>query len=134
VLLATCCCPDESGPCAVGTPGAAASGPVVRHVTELEESIPLSEVPESVLAAGRQAKPGIVFEEAVREVENGRVVYELEGEVDGEDWVVEVTADGRVLDVEPEEEDDAGRSDKGAASGKSGKSGKSDDAVKSGKS
>ena len=71
-----------------------------------EVEIPLSEVPEHVKAAALAAVPGIILEEAERETEDGRVVYGLEGEVDGREYEVEVSADGTVLEIEADDEDD----------------------------
>lgn len=70
-----------------------------------EEEIPLSDVPEAVMNAAKAAVPGIVFEEAEREVEDGVTVYSLEGEAGGVEYEVEVTADGKVNEVETEGDD-----------------------------
>jgi len=71
---------------------------------EHEEPVPLSEVPAKVKEAAEAAVKGIVFTEAEREHEDGRVVYELEGEADGKKYEVEVTPEGKVIEVE--EDDD----------------------------
>jgi uncharacterized membrane protein YkoI len=71
-----------------------------------EEEIPLSNVPEAVMKAASAAVQGIVFEEAERELEDGQTVYCLEGEADGVEYEVEVTADGEVLEVETDDADD----------------------------
>ena len=71
---------------------------------EREESVPLSEVPTKVKEAAKAAVKGIVFTEAERDYEDGRVVYELEGEADGKKYEVEVTPEGKVIEVE--EDDD----------------------------
>jgi hypothetical protein len=68
-------------------------------------------VPESVKQAARAAVPGIVFVSAEKELENGAVVYSLEGTAGGRQHEVEVSADGKVLEIEhgddeEEEEDD----------------------------
>jgi len=73
---------------------------------EDEEEIPLSEVPQVVKDAAAAAVPGIVLEEASRETEDERVIYELEGEANGTEYEIEVTEDGEVLEVEEDEEDD----------------------------
>lgn len=69
-----------------------------------DEEIPLSEVPEHVRAAALAAVPGIVLEEAEREVEDGVAVYCLEGEADGRDYEIDVNADGVVLETEVDDE------------------------------
>lgn len=71
-----------------------------------EEEIPLDEVPEAVMAAALRALPGAVFEEAERELERGRLVYELEGTHEGERVEIELTEDGEVLEIERGDDDD----------------------------
>lgn len=73
---------------------------------ENEEEIPLSDVPQNVKDAAIAAVPGIVLEEAERETEGDVVVYELEGEADGQEYEVEVNEAGEVLEVEKDEEDE----------------------------
>ncbi len=73
---------------------------------EHEESVPLSEVPAKVKEAAKAAVKGIVFTEAELEHEDGRVVYELEGEADGKKYEIEVTPDGKVIEVEEDDGDD----------------------------
>ncbi|MFG0330081.1 MAG: PepSY domain-containing protein [Phycisphaerales bacterium] len=73
---------------------------------EDEIEIPLDEVPDHVKDAAIAAVPGIVLEEAEMETEDGVVVYDLEGEVDGVEYEVEVAEDGTVLEVEEDDDDD----------------------------
>ena len=73
---------------------------------EEEVEVPLDQVPSSVKAAALAALPGLVLKEAEMEIEDGVTVYELEGEVDGVEYEVEVTADGEVLEIERDDEDD----------------------------
>lgn len=70
-----------------------------------EVEVPLGEVPQAAIDAAKAAVPGIVFGEAEREVENGVTVYSLEGEAGGVEYEVEVTADGKVNEVETEGDD-----------------------------
>ena len=72
---------------------------------EDEKDIPLSQVPEAALEAGRQAVENITLTEAELEEEDGQMVYVLEGTADGIEYEIEVTADGKVLEVEQEDED-----------------------------
>ncbi len=69
-------------------------------IAEEERDIPISEVPEYVLAAAETAVPGFQIEEAEIEFENGEEVYDLEGEVDGQEIEIEVNAAGQVLEIE----------------------------------
>ena len=78
---------------------------------ETEVSVPLDEVPAAVMAAAKNAVPGAKFDEAESEVEDGVTVYELEGTVDGEEVEVEVTADGKVLEIERGDDDDDDETD-----------------------
>ena len=100
LLVAGCCCNPCPNPCC---PPSDDDGD--------EVEIPLSEVPANVLAAARAAVPGIVFEEAERETEDGRIVYELEGEANGKEYEIEVSADGTVLEVEEEDDEDEDEDD-----------------------
>ena len=65
-----------------------------------EIEIPMNEVPELVLAAALYAMPGIKLSEAEYEMENGQQVYELEGELNGVEYEIEVSSTGEVLEIE----------------------------------
>ena len=71
-----------------------------------EEEIPLDQVPANVKNAAQAALPGFVLEGAERETEDGTVVYSLEGTADGEEYEVEVSAAGKVLEIEKEDDDE----------------------------
>lgn len=75
---------------------------------EYEVDIALSEVPESVKKAALEAVPGLVLSGAEKEKEHGQLVYSLEGTAAGEAYEVEVSAGGKVLEIErgEDEEDD----------------------------
>ena len=53
-----------------------------------------------IKAAAREAVAGIVLTEAEVEEEDGRRVYEIEGEAEGKDYEIEVTEDGEVFEIE----------------------------------
>jgi len=63
-------------------------------------------VPEPALTAAQGAVEGITLTEAEMETEDGQTVYVLEGEAAGKEYEIEVTADGKVLEVEEETEQD----------------------------
>ena len=92
----------------------AADGTVIEAEAEGEEEdegddggeVPLAQVPQVVKDAAAKAVAGVVLEEAERETEDGRVVYELEGKAGDQEYAIEITADGEVLEVEVEEEDE----------------------------
>ena len=71
-----------------------------------DEEIALSEVPANVMAAAEKAVPGITFTSAEKETEDGVVIYEFEGTVNGKEYEVEVTAAGEVIEVEDDGDDD----------------------------
>lgn len=78
----------------------------VLDMIEMEQEIPLSEVPDVVLDAAKGAVEGIVFSEAEMETLDGKTVYELEGTANGVEYEIEVAADGTVLEIEKEGDDD----------------------------
>ena len=65
-----------------------------------DRDIDVAEVPAIVLAAAENAAPGFRVDAAEIEIENGVEVYELEGEVDGQEIEIEVSAAGEVLEIE----------------------------------
>ena len=71
-----------------------------------EEKVPLDAVPKPVVDAALAAVPGLVIEQVERELEKGVLVYDLEGKAGGVRFEVEVTAEGKVLEVERGEDDD----------------------------
>lgn len=71
-----------------------------------DEDIPLSEVPEVVRKAALAAVPGLVLDEAEKEVEDGELLYSLEGQAGGQRYCVEVSPTGKVLEVEHEDGDE----------------------------
>jgi uncharacterized membrane protein YkoI len=71
-----------------------------------EEDIPLDAVPKPVIDAAMAAVPGLVIDEVERELEKGVVVYDVEGKAGGVRVEVEVTAEGKVLEVERGDDDD----------------------------
>ncbi len=73
-----------------------------------EERIALADVPAPAMKAARGAVAGIDITGCEREMEDGVMVYELQGTAGGKEYEVECTADGRVLEVEDadDEEDD----------------------------
>ena len=73
-------------------------------VFEKEKEIPLSQVPQPAIGATEGAVKGITLTEAEMEKKDGQTVYILEGEAAGKEYEIEVTADGKVLEVEEENE------------------------------
>lgn len=73
---------------------------------EGEKEIALSEVPAAAVAAARGAVDGITLTEAEVETEDGQCLYTLEGTAQGKEYEIEVAPDGKVLEVEQEDEAD----------------------------
>jgi uncharacterized membrane protein YkoI len=73
---------------------------------EIEEEISLDQVPEAVKTTMLKEADGAQIEEVVKETEDGKVVYEAEFEVDGQDVEIEVASDGTLLEREIEDDDD----------------------------
>ncbi|MGQ0553024.1 MAG: PepSY domain-containing protein [Planctomycetota bacterium] len=67
--------------------------------------VSLDKVPAIVLAAGRAALPGVLLTGAEIEQEHGQLVYCLIGSHNGEAVEIEVTAAGKVLEIERGEDD-----------------------------
>ncbi|UCC97878.1 MAG: PepSY domain-containing protein [Phycisphaerales bacterium] len=74
---------------------------------EDEKEIPLAQVPDAVVTAAKGAVDGITLKEAEIEDEDGQTVYILEGVANGQEYEIEVSAEGKVLEVEQETEDEA---------------------------
>lgn len=73
---------------------------------EDEKEIPLSQVSAAAMEAAENTVENITITEAeIEEEEDGQTVYELEGIANGVEYEIEVTADGKVLEVEQEDED-----------------------------
>ncbi len=83
-----------------------AASPAPALARSVRGEIPLDQVPANIKKAAQAALPGLVLEEAERETEDGTVVYSLEGTADGEEYEVEVSAAGKVLEVERDDDDD----------------------------
>ena len=50
--------------------------------------------------------PGAKTEEIEKEVEDGKVLYELEVVVDGKELEMEIADDGRLVEIEEDDNDD----------------------------
>jgi len=73
---------------------------------EKEKEVPLSEVPPEALKAAQGAVDGITITEAEMEEEGGKTVYVFEGEANGKEYEIEVTPEGKILELEEEAEND----------------------------
>lgn len=71
-----------------------------------DEDIALDLVPASVKQAAVAAVPGLVLQEAEKEIDGGITVYCLEGRVGSDEYEVEVSADGKVREIDKHDGDD----------------------------
>jgi hypothetical protein len=70
---------------------------------EERQKVDLGSLPAAVREAADKAVPGAKWEKAFKETEKGKVIYEIKGDdAKGRDVEVEITADGKVLEVETE--------------------------------
>lgn len=81
--------------------------------TDKEREIPLSELPEEVIAAAEAAVEGIVLTEAEIEETRKGIIYEVEGYVDETEYEIEITPEGDVIEVEIENDHDDDDDDNG---------------------
>ena len=68
-----------------------------------------SGLPQNIIDAVNEAKPGGTIVAATIEKEDGKTVYEVKVEADGQLWEVEVSAKGKVLKIELDDGDGEGK-------------------------
>jgi len=78
----------------------------VESMFDKDEAIALSKVPEPALDAAKAAVPGIVLTGAEVEEEDGQTIYDLTGMAEGKEYEIEVTAEGKVLEIEQDDDAD----------------------------
>lgn len=61
---------------------------------------PEGDVPANVLEAAKNAVPGLVVTGSETEIERGVRIYDVFGTADGVAYEIEVTADGKVTEIE----------------------------------
>lgn len=94
-LMGTGCSESTSTPLAIPSDANAAG----------KESQGAEVLPQIIVDAVNQAMPGGTLLAAVQEKEKGKVVYEVEVEVDGERFEVEVDEQGKVLEIEKDDDE-----------------------------
>jgi uncharacterized membrane protein YkoI len=70
---------------------------------EEEKEVPLSEVPTPVLVAARGAVENIILSKAKIKEDDDQKMYILEGTSKGKSYEIDVSAAGRVLEVEQDD-------------------------------
>ena len=71
-----------------------------------EQDIPLSAVPEHILAAAKSALSGVELVEAELITSDNQLFYELEGVKDDTEYEILISQDGELLKVERDDEND----------------------------
>lgn len=93
-------------------PVAPASG--ASEAEEIEETVTLEQLPAAVRQTIEKETAGGTVTELVKEVEEGKTLYEAEFTKDGKAFEVEVAEDGTLLSKEEDEGDDEDEGDEGS--------------------
>ncbi len=75
---------------------------IIGNLSADETKIPLDKVPEIVLKTAKEEVPGITLLEAETEKEDGVTVYELEGEKGNYAYELEISENGKLLELKKE--------------------------------
>jgi len=63
-----------------------------------ETEIAVTDVPANIIRIVQNALPGITLSEAEKEIKDGRVIYELEGElINGKEYEIKIAEDGSII-------------------------------------
>ncbi len=73
---------------------------------DAEENVKLEDCPQAVQDTLKKASAGGKIEEIAKETENGKVVYEADVVIDGDEYEVKVADDGKLLSKKQENDDD----------------------------
>lgn len=68
-----------------------------------EMNLSIEDLPASVRKTAEAAVPGIVLSGAALEDEDGTTIYEIHGTADGIAWCIEVSTDGKLIEVEEDD-------------------------------
>ena len=68
-----------------------------------EMNLSIEDLPASVRKTAEAAVPGIVLSGAALEDEDGATIYEIHGTADGIAWCIEVSTDGKLIEVEEDD-------------------------------
>ena len=74
------------------------TGPVA--AVALQENVPINQLPSPVTAAIKNRFPKSELLSAEKDLENGRVKYEVKVRSDGKNYDVDVTPSGKIIKVE----------------------------------
>jgi uncharacterized membrane protein YkoI len=73
---------------------------------EHEKKIAISELPAIVVSAVNDTLPGFVISEAEIEGTGQEIIYEVEGNLNGQKFEIEITSEGKILEIEEENDED----------------------------
>lgn len=68
-----------------------------------EMNVSIEDLPASVRKTAEAAVPGIVLSGAALDDEDGATIYEIHGTADGIAWCIEVSTDGKLIEVEEDD-------------------------------
>jgi len=71
-----------------------------------EVKVALSSVPKAVTDTASATLKGFTATEASMEKHEGRTVYELKGKADGQEYEIKITAEGKIIRLKLEEDED----------------------------
>jgi uncharacterized membrane protein YkoI len=66
------------------------------------EKVPVDKVPKKVMAAVKDRFPGAKIRSVEKEIEDGKVVYDVEVTQEGRKYEMDIAEDGTVIDIEKE--------------------------------
>lgn len=78
----------------------------LRPASAADEDIAVKDLPKAVVAAVKALYPNGTIEKAEKETEDGQVVYAVEVVSGGKGCEIDLTADGKVLKIEGDAEDE----------------------------
>ena len=66
-----------------------------------DDEIPLTEIPANIITIVQNTLPGISLTEAEKEIDDGTIIYELEGTlINGKKYEIEITESGTIIKIE----------------------------------
>lgn len=66
-----------------------------------DDEIPLTEIPANIITIVQNTLPGISLTEAEKEIDDGTIIYEIEGTlINGEKYEIEITESGTIIKIE----------------------------------
>ncbi len=73
---------------------------------EDEKEIAISDLPAVVVKAVQDSLPGFVISDAEIEGTEPDIIYDVDGSMDGNEYEIEITPEGKILEIEMESDED----------------------------